>query len=436
MRRGILLMFTTILLSFPPTLWADAYIKAHREASITTTGAQTFTIAGLNGATPKGAIVTVTMALTDNTEATHSVLSYGVTDCTNEFSLGASDRSGLLTTDTNRRGSRTQAVTIYDPAVAGGTTIEASADASCAANAIVLTWDVAPAVAYLVHIVAFVGSDWQLKANSFVQNTTIDGILDIVDVGFQPEVVFCGAMGVGSASFLNNSADSRLGLGVAVASPASQGSVSQASGDAITGGATYGGGTSTLYACNSSIPADFLEGTVELGTFDAQGFTATTRLESHTFEFIYLAATTGGKARHWSGPIAAPAAPETTTYSGPGWTPGGGIIFWQGSTLADTEYTDDNAGILGMSLMDATNQFTVTTRGDDTAVTSATGSLSDNIAVHVLSAAGANRLVGTLTSFGATGPIINWTTTSATVGYGWFLESIATRPPRRVLFLN
>lgn len=412
---------------------ADVKARVLRQPAATSTGNQDFTISGFG--TPKGAIAILTYAVSNGVGADNAAWSVGLTDCTNSVLVHTQDRAdGGTTSDTNRRATTTAFAELLESGTANGATLDGIGTVSCITDGIRINWTTAMSAGFLVHVVLFGGSDMQVKVDVFTQNATVDASVDITTVGFQPEGVFCLSAGLATANWDNsNQANSRIGFGVATT--AGQGSVSQAINDAVTTTA-YGGGTSSQYACNSSLPADFLEGPVELSGFDAQGFTATTRSETQTFQFGYLAYTTGGKAASWSGEMNAPATPQSQSYTGPGFRPQAYMLFITGAATINTEIVADDAGQFGLGMGDATAQFCASTRGDDGATTVENASLSVNTAVSVRNQVGTARWVASLTGFTSTGMDLDFTTSAAAAAwYGWFLAEFP-RPRGGPLWLN
>lgn len=410
----------------------DVKVRVLRQAAATSTGNQDFIVAGLG--TPKGAIVLMNYAIANSTAAANAAWSIGVTDCTNQGVVHTQDRAdGTTTTDTNRRSTTTAVAELLEAGTANGATLDGIGSVSCIADGIRINWTTAMSAGFFVHVLFLGGSDMQTKVGTFDQNSTVDASVDITTVGFTPEGVFCLSAANGSATWDNsNVANARWGFGVATAS--AQGHMAQAINDNVTTTA-YGGGGSNQYACNSSLPADFLDGPVELGSFDSQGFTATTRSESQSFRFLYLAYTTNGKARSWAGELAAPASAQVQSYTGPGWRPQAYIMFMTGTATINTELTDDTAARMGVGIGDAWAQYCVLTRGDDNVGTVNAKSHSTATAVDLRATDGSNFWLATLTGFTPVGWDLNFTTSNAAgAWFGWAIEDAARRPQRALWF--
>jgi hypothetical protein len=244
-------------------------------------GTQDITTTDLGGLTPVAAMVFISGATSLDTAADHARIGIGFTDGTNELAFSVNSEHGVATTDTHRRAETDEIVSIMDT---GDFTIDGEANFnSFITNGIRITWGDYPASAYYMTWVFFAGTDVSAHCNTFAPNATEDATVDVTDPGFEPDAVLFAWI---DRAIPTLQTEAIVSFGAAV----NDGADTQASKSWFS---QNNQGTSSVrgilydhYAFNISTSR-----AGEIGTFDANGFTCTTRLGaiSSSQEVGYLA---------------------------------------------------------------------------------------------------------------------------------------------------
>lgn len=172
----------------------------------------------------------------------------------------------------------------------------------------------------------------------------------------------------------------------------------------------------------------------EFGSFDASGFTVTTRnAGANDDDMIYLALSFGGAVEGWVGTVDTPTSTGDSAKTGVGFTPALVLMGMTYAEAVDTTYGDANGGTLGFSVFDADDEFAMSWGEEDAAATTNNQSLSDNTAVELPDDDGAAGLTGAFTSMDADGFTINYSAVEAAAKKFWAVaieeEAVAVIDP-------
>lgn len=386
-------------------------IRTTRAACNTSTGTQDITISGFG--TPKAAFFAVTRATADGTAADGALLAVGATDGTRNWGTSHVADNGLTTTD-NRVADVQTSYCVYALNTAGSIDFQAAFSAWIT-DGIRIDWNNAPDAAYLLTVVLLGGDDLSAYAGTFAMSTTLDAAVDVTAVGFKPTVLLTAEANANRASF---------SLGMVYNSPSdvvTQGSIQHSAADGATTTAEnliveddYGIGI-------TRVSAQVAQG--EFGSFDASGFSCTTRgSNTYTATVGYLAL---GIANHdvWMGTITTPTSTGSASYTGPSFKPQFVMQLMSGAEAADTVYTDNRAGAFGLAVADDAAQYSNTVASEDGVTTTNTESVSDNLLALLHDDDGAGLIAASLTSFDATGWTANFTAVSGT-GKKWLALAV------------
>lgn len=235
------------------------------------------------------AIFVLTKAIADDTAAADAVISVGFTDGMNQITTAVHDNDAVSTTDSKReyRTDNNVMLAMESSGVTG-----AAEFYQWSANGVWINTTDAMPENYLLTIVLMGGEGFQAKVGTFTSNAAVDGTTDVNTVGFLPDAVF-----LSSARLAGTSASTMLfTLGAAVNDgSSSQGSIGCYANDGVAPNAsnTPSAITSTLYAA-SLTDGGGQDVSIQVGSWDAQGFTATTKVVGVAAQFGYFAFNLGG----------------------------------------------------------------------------------------------------------------------------------------------
>jgi len=300
------LSILTILLSSVNT-FADVKIEVIRAAANTSTGTQGFTYTGFG--TPKAALFIVTEG-TQNGLAIHSaVFCMGATDGTRQRSACISSEHSVTTSDTYNRAMNDQTIFILNPTDG---TVEGEADFdSWITDGIRIDWTNAPS-ARLVTVVLFGGSNLTAYVNDFTSSSTEDGTTDVTDPGFEPDQLIT----FGTRSAINDTSNSEGDFTLGIVDNGT--TVKQYSTNISFRDAQGSSSMHAVYTDNYALwnVTTSLQGAIEIGSFDSDGFTSTTRTAADGNTAIYLALNYDGAVDHWAGPIDSAGSTGDESYTG------------------------------------------------------------------------------------------------------------------------
>lgn len=271
----------------------------------------------------------------------------------------------------------------------------------------------APYSAYLVTMTAFWGEEVEAHADLVYPNSTVNLTQDVTTPGFEPDVVFflcTGTANEGASSVLIQSYGCAVNDGSDTQRCACIFSV-----DGNTFSST-GSIVSTAYVGGQYYTSGWTWG-AEIGTFDASGFTITTRVAGTGGDNIsYLAISFGAAAVDfslfsWQMPVATGNYAET----GPGHQPYAVTGCVCEPSALDTART---MALLSLVSFDADDIFTTFVRDKHNVATTVAKSRTTDSGLYFADEDGTTDQEATFVSMDTTGFTLNYTT-SAQTRYGW-----------------
>lgn len=384
------------------TAWAADVAVVQSPAPTSNGGTQDFTSSGFG--TPLCAMFFSGYGMTNGTVTDHAGLSVGFSDFTNHFSQSQSSEDGQGTTNTGASRSSSQALrTLLSSTLA----VDATATASTITDGARLTWADAPPSAYLVNAVLFGGPNISdCYVGSVAGNATINSTASTSEPGFQPDVILAIA--------INSSTNLRSSYGFAVNDG---GIVQRAAGLADNNGSAAGTQVAATIradrivvnpAASSGVP------TLELTSFDANGFTVTTRDVGASVTMYYLALKLANGLRAKVLTCASPTVTGNHSCTGAGWTPQAGLMLHTESVAVGTYYSNDDGEVFGISAFTDAASGSSAIAAEDITPTSNTESMTDTKPVHLRKDAGA-FMTADFVGFTNDGMTFNYTTAFGTV---------------------
>ncbi len=383
-------------------------IEIVQEAARTTTGTQNFTKTGFG--TAKAAIFIITNALTNAVEEAHLMLATGFTDGTRNYCLCGRSVDNADVSDSHRVMSNTKCISLLK-ASDGAVDAEASFDAFIT-DGVRINWTDAPATAVLVNCILLGGSDLSVYAGAFTANATTDSSTDVTAPNFQPDNLF--VLGGGDITSWDTTLSvMQFCFGLVDRTGPVQASSNTWIFDNV-GTSQINNHVSNQYAARA--PASGGQA-IEIGSFDSQGFTATTRLADGANFYIYLALGYNGACNHWVGVLDSPTSTGNQADTAPGFLPF--FAFQLASALDAVNSTRSTnatgAGAFCICGFTATDSFSSAVRDSDNQGTTDTAALVTKTPIRYTDGAGTAMHVASFTSFDATGWTRNFTTANATV---------------------
>jgi len=396
-------------------------VAVTRVACNTSTGTQDITTTDLGGLTPKAALFVVTKATSDGSAATHAVLGMGATDGTNQWAIGNMARDAQSSTQCARRAMTDECVMIM---VDTGPSVDGEAAfSSWITNGVRIDWGDAPAAAYLLTVVFFAGTDLSVDVGTFTFASTVNTDTDVTSVGFEADAVLFAS----HANPINDTGYTSFfaSFGIALnSSPVRQYSaaITDRHAQATT---NINGLTSDDYAISILYNgSNYLAG--EIGSFDASGFSCTTRVNNGGGEQIgYLALSFGGAVDFEAGVVATPTSTGNQSITDPGFTPQAVLLGLSRCATLDTVETDQlDAGVFGISVFDEDDEYCNSTQSEAGVGTSDTQSLSDDSVVNLPEGDGTAGHVASFVSFDANGWTWNFSTTDTGSARQWWYFAV------------
>lgn len=396
-----------------------------RQAARATVGTQDFTSSGFG--TAKACIVIISYGVTDGVAAAHNGLGIGfATGTLSRFCIGPADEDGVATQDCSRVIRNDNVIWLPTP---GSSASVAEADFNAfITDGIQLDWGKVSGNAELVTVILLGGTDLSVHANSITWGDTVNEAIDVTAPTFEPDIVFM----IGFRDQIFNDpggGDTESSYGICHNDGAS-GITQRANGSRYDNGVADAAvelefyETATLtYSNNGSH-----DWRVELGTFDANGFTATARDSGGNNSVCAYLALKFANHDSWVGTHDTPTATGDKDETGPNFKPQFGMM---GSTLAEaagTTYVDDHAISTAFSAFDGTNEFCTVVSSEDAATTMNTQSVSDNTAVQLPDNTGSALITASFSSFLSNGFRLNYSavdTGAARKGWAFAVEEDA-----------
>lgn len=388
--------------------------RVTRVACPTSTGNQDITISGFG--TPKAALFIVTQATADGTAADHAQLMVGATDGTNQWAAAMTSENGLTTTDDFTGQSTAACVNILDPA--GGSADGVAAFSAWITNGVRINWSNAPASAYLMTVVLFGGSDLSAYAGALDMADTVGSAVSVTGVGFRPTDLITVKVGY-------TSTHRPIAVGVVhdESGTESQGYVGIACRDGQT--TTLVGGISSSTMASGYLTGAVMYTEAEILDFGADGFDCYTRDSNTGATVIYFLALRITTYSSWKGAITTPTSTGNQAQTGPGFKPQFVMQLMSGCQSADSLETSGLGATMGISVADASAQYSNSIAIEDGVTTSNAESLSDNQMAVLHADDGSASVASTFVSFDANGWTQNFTAVSATgkIWQAWAIEA-------------
>lgn len=383
-------------------------------------GDQTITTADLGGLTPVAVWIDVVNATVDGTPSDHAIFGQGAaTSVGEQFTHCMRVEHGQNPTSTGFRGTTDECVMILDT---GANTVEAEATfKNWEVNGVTITWGNAPAAGYLMTFTFFAGTDLTAKADVFSMHAVINNTVDVNTVGFEPDVLL---------TIFNERGFDDAGYTWALGSHGvvtNNGAVEQfcwglLSSDSVGAGAPNASISDVYGAVSTNVGGAPLVG-ADFSTFDAAGFSCTTRLAGCALgEAIgFLALAFAGAIDFEAGIIDTPVAGGNHTWNDPGFEPQHVRIGITQMPAINTGYADANAGSLGVSQVDDDDEQCNSFQDEDASTPSDTQSLGSSQAVDFPDDDGTAAHAATFVAFVANGWTYNFTATEGTAVKWWFV---------------
>ncbi|MCB0246524.1 MAG: right-handed parallel beta-helix repeat-containing protein [Anaerolineae bacterium] len=344
---------------------ADVYYSLTRVAAAMSSGEQEI---NLNcDFTPNALMIWLTKATTDGSAADHASICIGAWDGTNQWVVAAGAADNVGTSNTMRRSYSTDVIFLMQD---GSTSADARATvSSVGAGLLTLNWSNGADGAYLMHILALNVID--PNAGHFTLNSSVAGTTSVSGFDAEPDVIVLAHMN--NASVDSSASTARYGVGWAV-----NGSGQCAAGiewDDAAGTATGNCAVSDAYAAIKSTDAGVQWG-AEI-SFDATGFTATTREGTGGFTIFYLSWNQGGRGA-WADVVDTPTATGAQAYTAPSMRAGAVLMAPSMVEGIDVASTDAKAGVFGLIASTIDLTYTNVISNDMGAGTTDTKSFADN----------------------------------------------------------
>lgn len=320
--------------------------------------------------TPAGAFTFGGIGTANGTAADHAGFWAGFYDGTNQTGMGWESTDALADSDT---------AFIRDPnsAVVTLSVVDQTQDGDCTLSFITdgvrFTCADAPPAAYLMNVVLVGGSGVSnVFVGSATGNATQNSTTAVSAPGFTPHIV----LALAQVSATGTSGTSvRASFGIAT----NEGSIVQRAIGFSDTHAAAGMNTSSILS-TTRLVADGVNGatfaTLELTSFDANGFTVTTRDAATGPAFIYMTIRLNGLLAKLV-TTAAPAGTGAQSIAGIGFRPQFGILLQGEFVAVDTKHAADNGEVVGISAFTSLASGSAGTYQEDSDGTSNTESMTD-----------------------------------------------------------
>ncbi len=393
---------------------AHAQLEAKSGTFIVNSGTGTQSITGV-GFRPKAYILFYTKndTLDMDSSGKGSILSIGMTDGVRQFCMASGSEDNQGTSDVGRRGFSDRVLATHDAQAnqyVEGEASHVSMDADGFTINIVTEFiePTNPIVSYI----AFGGDDLLVDVDTVDLAYTMDTSVDVTAPGFEPDVIITSYIG----QFLNIDGDTinddhSFSLGWAL-NPVRQASNNQysmmvASRDAMSPALTYTRFDDTRAGVAHYDGVD--DAGYEIGNFDTDGFSVTTRLKNAPNEYYmgYLALKLGTEPNVYSTARTARTTTGDDVESSAGFEP---IFLLSIGSAAVTGANTNTAGCsMAIGFSDGTDTVALMQHDENAAATTDTHNrVSESQFMSAYSAGGSIDWQSTLTSFDPSGWTINY----------------------------
>lgn len=393
----IILVLVLSLWAMPA--WAAEFAVAQSAAPTSNGGTQDFTSSGFG--TPLCALFFGGYGTANGTVVNHAAFWIGAYDGTRQYSIGGASEDAQATTDT---GNFTDTNSALGTLLNTDQTKDGDGTASFITDGARLTWADAPPSAYLVNALLVGGTG---VSNCYVgqltTNATQDATASTTAPGFQPDIIL---------AFMHhgNTSNQRFSVGMGWRNG---GTVVQRGGTYSDDDALTATAQRSALITNRLVPGYLATASgAELTSFDANGFTVTTRDGSGARDLTYVAI----KLNALSAFLHTSAAPTSTgnhAITGVGFRPQVGLML-SGDWANVDVYESTGAGEpFGFSVFTEAQSATSSLWSDDAAADSNTESMTDTKVCRTRKDA-ADYQTCTLVSFDNDGATYNYTATNGT----------------------
>ncbi len=402
----------------PPAAGTGAVVVT-RVATATATGNQTITFAEALDTAPKALKFIVSSATADNTATANAIMSIGVATVSpaEEFCFVWTGRDAVNPSDSFRRSmdDACVAITLANGAIDGQATL-----VSASTTQVVINWTDASAAAYLLTVIAYDCAEAYLA--SFIMPVALDASVTI-SPGFEFDLAFVISH---TREIPVNRASARVSYGVLTYNGTTFSQMCYTTHSVDNVSPTQNAAQlNTTYGMTGQLSnvGTFLEGVL----FSASGndILATTKIADQATADVtgVILALRFDSLGVYAGVIDTPTSTGTQSYGGPGFSPSHLEVVGTLTEAVNTAYTDGRAGAWAIGVADTTRSYSVAYADEDNQATSDTQSLVDDILVNMPLDSGAAGIVATLDSYTSSGPVLDFTTVTATAKK-WILVAL------------
>jgi len=301
------------------------------------TGNQDITTANLGGDTPKAVLFFWSYSNSNDTVGrVQKLIGMGAaTSTTKRWYINSMEEDNVGFSNTSRKSGSTTCIDITNPSTQA---VRAVADiVTFIANGVRLSWTVTTSNSEYITAIFFSGSEISVLADILTADATNGNTVDVNTVGFKPDVLFTAEGAVKFDGNVVGNAEFDTGI---VTSDARQRSYMTFGNDNVdtTASASI---LSTAYGNRRVNIAAANEYAFEYGTFDASGFSVTTRLANlgDSWKIAFLAIKAPGSSFYLKDENSKSAPAGNLAYTGYGFQPTS-VFFISGSiTALDTKGT-------------------------------------------------------------------------------------------------
>lgn len=384
-----------------------------RTVTNTAMGNQTFRDSRLTS-TPNAAMYIVTSAVADNTAAADAVLGIGFATLTTErVAVAQWDDDGVATTAARRRSIEDGCIFVIGSTgtiLAQADHVQFDADAGAGAG-VTINWTVAPPSAYLITVILFCAAN--AKVGTFLAPASNGGTVS-PSIGFPLSVLFAIAA---SGTIPGSTATAIISFGVAGAN-LTQRCWATRSANGVADADLSAQYLNNRLSARLQSGGTVLEAT-ELTAVGATDFTMTQRVGAGGTDEIGYLAMEFPDENIWIGDVDTPIVTGIQTISAPTIYPQLVILGLTNTEAANTAYTDNRGGSIGISAFTSYSSFSNVIYSDDAAATTAAKSLSDDTAINMPNDNGAAQNVAALSQLTTTGWQMNHTAVAAAAKKVW-----------------
>lgn len=376
----MIFILTCLWLALSVPVWAADGIAVTSAQASTGGGTQDITVSGIG--TPNGVLIFLSRATVDRDTSleTHGIWGVGAYDGTRQRAMRLRSGDGLDSTRTGRIDSVTECI---ETPTTEGQTFDGTATCAWITNGVRLTWTDTPTTQFFMVVVFFYG-DSTLYVGHFDSDPDDNDAVVVSDPGATPDAIFFWTTGATDNAEFH--AHGSMGFAASDGMSIQQSSVGFGDRN-IVNTSEISGVTSGQYAIQATDWTQ-LRVALEITSFDASGFTATTRNpgedylgEAGAATIFYAAIFLAGGSQPWVGVEDTPTSTGSHTHTGSGLTPIFALALPSNAESLDTRVENDDGlmGYFGICAMTADNQFCTGIMSEDAQDISDVASVYDNV---------------------------------------------------------